>query len=435
MNVRALKSMREAGATLADIARETGCDWRTVKKYLSVDAPAAPPAVTGRAPAARVIDPYTAVIDAWLAKSPRLQASVIHQRLVAEHGFGGSYQRTKMYVAGARERICPNPPELHRRFEVLPGAQAQVDWGDEGDIETEAGPVRVWSFHMTLSYSRDPFCCFSASQDLTSFWDCHRRAFTHFGGVPVSIVYDRTKTVVKKHVRRHVEVPIHPEAVAFAAHYGFAIVVAPARRPQFKGRVERQVKIVRDAVLAGREFASLAEMDDAFMVWLPERRAQVHRTHDQVITVHAEVDRQALGPVPTQPYAVSERYLRKVAKDCLVSFEASLYSVPWRQVRRSMTVECRVTRTDVAIWTVGAHPVLLACHHRAAARRSWVVDRAHWDGLPSAPTDFLACEADCELARPAHDPDDQMASRSAKAATPVGRRDLATYDEVARRVA
>ncbi len=97
---------------------------------------------------------------------------------------------------------------------------------------------------MTLSHSRDPFCCFVTSQDLLT-WECHRRAFGHFGGVPAAIVYDRTKTVVRKHVRRNQEVPLHPEAIAFAAHYGFLIVVAPARRPQFKGRVERQVAVVR----------------------------------------------------------------------------------------------------------------------------------------------------------------------------------------------
>ncbi|MFI5041791.1 MAG: IS21 family transposase [Acidimicrobiales bacterium] len=335
-------------------------------------------------------------------------------------------------MAEARERICPAPPELHRRFEVLPGAQAQVDWGDEGVIETADGPVQVSSFHMTLSFSRDPFACFVASQDLTSFWDCHRRAFDHFGGVPATIVYDRTKTVIKHHVRRHTEAPLHPEAVAFAAHYGFAIVVAPPRRPQFKGRVERQVKIVRDHVLAGRVFGSLAEMDDAFAVWVPIRRAEVHRTHGEVIGVRAELDRAALGPIPPRPYVVCERHLRKVAKDCLVSFEASLYSVPWRQVRRRMTVECRVTRTEVAMWTVGPEPQLLATHRRATARGTWVVERAHWDGLPAAPTELLACEADCELARPAHDTPALMGSASAKAATPVARRDLATYDRIGR---
>ena len=75
---------------------------------------------------------------------------------------------------------------LHRRFEVVAGAQAQVDWGDEGAVLLESGIAKVYSFHMTLSYSRDPFCCFVTSQDLGTFFDCHRRAFAHFGGVPGS---------------------------------------------------------------------------------------------------------------------------------------------------------------------------------------------------------------------------------------------------------
>ena len=116
---------------------------------------------------------------------------------------------------------------------------------------------------MTLSYSRDPFCCFTTSVDMATFWGCHARAFAHFGGVPASIVYDRTKTVVKRHVAPGPG-PIHPEAAAFAEHYGFAVDVVAARRPQAKGRVERQVLIVRDHVLAGREFTSLEELDAAF---------------------------------------------------------------------------------------------------------------------------------------------------------------------------
>jgi hypothetical protein len=58
---------------------------------------------------------------------------------------------------------------LHRRFEVVAGAQAQVDWGDEGAILGQAGVRRVYSLPMTLSYSRDPFCCFVTSQDLGTF--------------------------------------------------------------------------------------------------------------------------------------------------------------------------------------------------------------------------------------------------------------------------
>lgn len=207
----------------------------------------------------------------------------------------------KLYVSQARQRRWLTPPELHRRFEVLPGAQAQVDWGDEGVIDKPDGPVHVYSFHMTLSFLRDPSCCFVTCQDLVTFWDCHRRAFAHFGDAPQSIVYDRTKTVVRKHVRRHESVPLHPEAIAFASHYGFSIVVAPAYRPEFKSRVERQVSIVRHGVLDGHSFCSIAEMDEVFMAWLPIRRAKVHRTHGEVIAVWVERDRAALYQCPSTP--------------------------------------------------------------------------------------------------------------------------------------
>jgi hypothetical protein len=203
---------------------------------------------------------------------------------------------------------------LHRRFEVVAGAQAQVDWGDEGAILLEQGVAKVYAFHMTLSYSRDPFCCFTTSQDLGTFFDCHRRAFAHFGGVPASIVYDRTKTVVRRHVAPREAVPLHPEAAAFAQHYGFVIDVLAAYRPTGKGRVERQVAIVRDHVLTGRTFDSLAELDAAFVEWVPIRRSQVHRTHGELIAARAAVDHAALRPLPALPYLVCEKYLRRVGR-------------------------------------------------------------------------------------------------------------------------
>ncbi|WP_455751079.1 hypothetical protein [Streptomyces albogriseolus] len=74
---------------------------------------------------------------------------MIHERLVQEYAFTGNYQRVKLYLQEARPRIAEElgtaPGELaglHRRFEVIPGAQAQVDWGDEGRIHD--GPPTEW---------------------------------------------------------------------------------------------------------------------------------------------------------------------------------------------------------------------------------------------------------------------------------------------------
>jgi hypothetical protein len=174
--------------------------------------------------------------------------------------------------------------------------------------------------------------------------------------------------VVKRHVGRGQATPLHPEAVAFAGHYDFTIWLAAPYRAQTKGRVERQVEIVRSHVLTGRSFASLGELDAAFAGWLPIRRAQTHRTHGEVIATRADRDRAALSPLPDQPYVVCDRHTRRVGKDALVSFAASHYSVPWRKVRPGSRVELRVTPTEVAIWSLGRQPG--AADHPPPCRRA-----------------------------------------------------------------
>lgn len=445
MNVRRFRALHEAGASYAEIAAGCGVDWRTAKKYLQQPVGAAPPRATSRrGTQLRVIEALAGVVDAMLRRDIRIKASVIHERLVAEHGFAHSYQRVKMYVAEARPRIAAelggiDPLEgLHRRFEVTPGAQAQMDWGDEGAILAHVGVAKVYSFHMVLSWSRDPFICYTASADLVTFFDCHRRAFAHFGGVPATIVYDRTKTVVKRHVKPGAAVPLHPEAAAFADHYGFTIDVLAAYRATGKGRVERQVDIGREHVLAGRSFDSLAQMDAAFAAWVPIRHGQVHRTHLDLIGERAVADRAALRALPELPYLVADQHLRRVGKDCLVSFEASLYSVPARAIRAGQRV---VVRAGVDTVTITALAVdgggLLAVHPRARRRGQPVIDPAHWDGLPDGHTRATIVEPAGQPGRTRRVGDADVDVLTAllavnpAAAAPVARRSLRDYEQAA----
>jgi len=446
LELRRFRALRDAGLSVSEIARETGLHRRTVRKYLNAELGQAPQRA---APAKRplVVEPFAHVIDAWLRAELLLKGTVIHERLVEQYGFTGNYQRVKLYLQQARPRIAAElgiaPDQLaglHRRFEVVPGAQAQVDWGDEGAILAHVGIAKVYSFHMVLSYSRDPFCCFTTSQDLAAFWGCHRRAFTHFGGVPAAIVYDRTKTVVRRHVAPGQAVPLHPEAVAFAGHYDFDIDVLAAYRPTGKGRVERQVTIVRDHVLAGRGFASIDEMDAAFTSWVPHRRSRTHRTHGEVIGVRAARDHAALRPIPAKPYVVADRHLRHVGKDCLVAYAGNLYSVPARRVRHRQLVEIRTTAATVAIHATTADlqgNTLLATHQRVVGRGARIVDDAHWDGLPDGHTRAVTT-GDCPSSpqrRSSRDsttgPLQALLTRAAAAQVTVAARPLSLYDQIA----
>ncbi|WP_329167096.1 IS21 family transposase (plasmid) [Streptomyces sp. NBC_01717] len=448
LELRRFRGLVESGAmTLSEVAKETGLNWRTVSKYLSAAGPASPPrrSPNGRS-RVRAIDEFAPLVDSMLRAEILMKAAVIHERLAQEYGFTGNYQRTKLYVQEARPRIAEElgitPNELagmHRRFEVIPGAQAKVDWGDEGKILAHMGIEKVYSFHMTLSYSRDPFCCFTTGQDLQTFFDCHRRAFAHFGGVPMTIVYDRTKTVVRRHVAPGEAVPLHPEAVGFAGHYDFDIDVLAAYRPTGKGRVERQVLIVRDHVLSGRSFSSVEEMDAAFTTWVPQRRAQAHRTHLQIIGERAARDHVALKPLPPTPYLVAERHLRPVGKDCLVAFGGNLYSVPARRVRPRQLVEIRATKSQIMLHSTVAGSsgeTLLATHPRAIGRGVRVVEEAHWDGLPTGKgrrttTGDVLPQPRRERPRGEETGSLQaLLNRAVAAHIEVGRRPLSVYDEL-----
>jgi hypothetical protein len=271
------------------------------------------------------------------------------------------------------------------------------------------------------------------------FWDCHRRGFAHFGGVPATIVYDRTKTVVRRHVGRGQATPLHPEAVAFAAHYDFTIWLAAPCRAQTKGRVERQVEIVRSHVLEGRSFAPLAEMDAAFATWLPTRRSQVHRTHGEVMSGRAERDRTALGRLPEHPYVVCERHTRRVGKDALVSFQASHYSVPGPRCGPPAGWSCGSPRPR---WRSGHWDRPGPAGHPPSRRRAGRLDRrpdplgraAQPHRRPAAAAvcrRLPACADPTTRARAAGAPELVGWAQTAAARTPVARRRLGVYDQVA----
>jgi transposase len=139
MNIRRFRALHEAGASYVEIAAEVGCDWRTVKRYLAAEPGDPQAAVPPRAPSRvgtqpRLIEPHVARIEGWLRTDLELKGSVIHERLVADHGFGGLYQRVKMtlrmtHVDGAsqlRHPLLRDHPGIDRRLRRLEAASGQA---------------------------------------------------------------------------------------------------------------------------------------------------------------------------------------------------------------------------------------------------------------------------------------------------------------------
>jgi transposase len=79
------RALHEAGATYAEIARECGCDPRTVRKYLAEDAASVPPVAPLRAGTQpRLIEPFIELAESWLRADP-FPWRVIHAPCMSCH--------------------------------------------------------------------------------------------------------------------------------------------------------------------------------------------------------------------------------------------------------------------------------------------------------------------------------------------------------------
>ena len=78
----------------------------------------------------------------------------IYQDLVEEHAFGGSYYSVRRFA----RRLDQSQPVPFRRMEVLPGTEAQVDFGTGAPILLPDGKRRrCHVIRVVLSYSRKAY--------------------------------------------------------------------------------------------------------------------------------------------------------------------------------------------------------------------------------------------------------------------------------------
>ncbi len=190
------------------------------------------------------------------------------------------------------------------RVEVLPGEQAQVDFGYARLTLDPTGRLRkTWAFVMTLSHSRHQFVELVYDQTVETWLACHVHAFAFFGGVPKTIVLDNLKAAILKACREN---PLVQRAYReLAEHYDFLIDPNPPAMPHLKGKVEKGgVHYVKRNFLAGRDPEPTVELNVKAREWcLRTAGERVHgTTRKQPIRVFETVERQALLPLPVAVY-------------------------------------------------------------------------------------------------------------------------------------
>jgi len=379
------------GAGFKAIRRSLGFDRNTVRKYIRLaqsvgvqrGAPfldegelssklkaVQDPAALYETPVQDLIDPHRDWIASLLEKD--IEGKQIWRLFQERTGFTIGYSTLKRYL---RTKFQWGAPPVTVRLEVEPGSQGQVDFGYVGKMrDSDSGKVRkAWGFIMTLSYSRHRFVRFVFAQDIPTWINCHIRAFAFFGGVPATLVLDNLKSGV---VKPDLYDPTLNRAYAeLERYYGFVADPAKVANPKQKGKVERNVPIVRNHLLAGRDFRDIDEANERARRWSQEEIGmEIHgTTKRRPFEVFQKEEVACLKPLPAEPYECPQWKSCKVHPDHHVVFDLSYYSVPTRFIGKEVWV-----RGGSKLVQIFLNEQLIKTHTRALIPGTWRTDSSDY---------------------------------------------------------
>lgn len=347
-----LSNLLERGWSVAAIAKHTGRDPKTIRRYR--DNPDLVPGTRRSGPG--LVDEYASYIDARLGDNEHLAGTVL-LREIRELGYAGSYQTLARHLQKVRPD-CPftgsEPSESVIMGHRLGSAQADWSpflWTPAGTCET----VKVHLAGFALCNARFVTGGFYLSEGQANFAAAHIAAFDHMGGVPVEIRYDRSAEVFKRGSD-------HPTDLFgdFASYYGFALQPCVAGRSRSKGIIERFFDYVHKSFFHSVDAATLAELNHRFRRWLEEVANRRTSADICVMPERAlEDERPFLLAVRRPAYRIEQVEYRKVDRFCLVRLGGARYSVEPGNVGAEVAVITRPGSDRIEIKragrTIGSH--------------------------------------------------------------------------------
>ena len=361
------KSRREA-------ARVFGLSRETVAKMCRYSVP--PGYMRTKDPEKPKLGPLLPVIDAILESdktAPPKQkhtAKRIFERLRIEHSFSGGYTVVKDYVRLARMRAREMFVPL-----VHPPGHAQVDFGECIGV---IGGVRTTLHVFCFDLPQSDACFIKAypAETTEAFLDGHVSAFTFFGGVPISILYDNLKIAVARILGdgKRQRTRAFTELVS---HYLFQERFGRPGKGNDKGKVEALVKYSRANFLTPMPHApSFEALNTALEERCRARQKECAGRQEPTIGERLVADQAVLRPLPEAPFEPCDKRPAKVSSTALVRYRMNDYSVPTAYGFRDVLVKGYVDQVAIIC---GADEI--ARHSRIYDRGQFVFDPKHYLAL------------------------------------------------------
>jgi transposase len=281
-----------------------------------------------------IIDPYLPFIIETLNEFPTLTAARLYE-MAKQRGFTGGPSQFRQRISELRPRKLP---EAYLRLKMLPGEQAQVDWGHFGSIQIGNAKRPLMAFVMVLSWSRQIFLQFYLNQQMENFLRGHVAAFEAWKGLPKILLYDNLKSAVLE--RQGQAIRFNPTLLDLASHYHFEPRAAAPARGNEKGRVERAIRYIRDNFFAGRHFQSLDELNEQANHWCQGISADRRCPENTDLTVREAFlqEQPALIALADNPFDTREHKPVKAQKTPYIRFDLNDYSIPHPYVQKTLTI-------------------------------------------------------------------------------------------------
>ncbi|MDD9942919.1 MAG: IS21 family transposase [Myxococcales bacterium] len=375
IEVKEVLRRREAGQGLREIARETGLDRKTVRRYVAAADEAGADEASVQEVVQRVqarplpapseprqrLEAHRAQIAEWLSPSKpdtrALRLTKVHV-LLCRRGVDVTYATLCRWAhdeLGFRER----KPTV-RVDDPDPGQEAQVDFGKMGMLDDPATGKRrtLWCLIVTLSFSRMQFVWPTFDQTTEAVCEGLDAAWAFFDGMPARVLIDNAKAMI---TTAHATAPRVNDAFAdYAQARGIFVDTARVRRPKDKPRVENQVPFARESWFDGETIADLDEARRSAEAWCRAAAERVHGTTQQVVREHYErAEKPAMLAAPTSRFDVPLWTDAKVHPDHHINVQRALYSVPTRYIGRYVRV-----RSDQLLVRVYLGGELIKAHDR-----------------------------------------------------------------------
>ncbi len=315
------------GKSAYAIGKDLGISKNTAKRYL--DRHVGAHGLEGRIKGSK-LDSFKPEIDSMLSKGI-FNCVVILQKLQSD-GYAGGITILKDYIH--QFRPAKSSPAV-KRYETLPGKQAQMDWGITQYVDMRGMVHKTPAFVMILGNSRAKYVEFTKRCDFYSLLRCIVNGFEYYDGVPEIVLTDRMKTIING---MEAGSPLWNRRFEdFASDMGFIPKVCRARRPQTKGKVERLVDYLKDNFLPGRQFEDLDDLNNQAIQWCKQVDSKPHGTTGE-IPLEA-LKNESLLPLPDK--VVRDKYrweTRKVTRDGFISFDGAKYGSPWQYSGKEVRV-------------------------------------------------------------------------------------------------